>query len=118
MYDTKTITVRGYDRYEIDEQKDITITDSVENFRTIARGITQAFNSEPKNTYTNPVGYDDMFSLDDATQVTVIKSIWRSRHTAPVIIEFTDQDGESTWNFNVEQPEAKRMLDIINAFIK
>ena len=56
-----------------------------------------------------------MFSLDDATQVTVIKTVWRSGHTAPVIIEFTDQDGESTWNFNVEQPEAKRMINTINA---
>lgn len=115
MHDTKTITVRGYDRYEIDEQKDITITDSVENFRTIARGITQALNSEPKNTYTNPVGYDDMLDLDDTTQVTIIKTVWRSGHTASVMIEFADQDGESTWNFSVEQHEAKRMLDIINA---
>lgn len=115
MYDTKTITVRGYDRYEIDEQKDIAITDSVENFRTIAHGITQALNSEPKNTYTNPVGYDDMFSLDDTTQVTIIKTIWRSGHTASVMIEFADQDGESTWNFSVAQPEAKRLIDIINA---
>lgn len=115
MHDTKTITVRGYDRYEIDEQKDIAITDSVENFRTIAHGITQALNSEPKNTYTNPVGYDDMFSLDDTTQVTIIKTIWRSGHTASVMIEFTDQDGESTWNFSVELPEANRLIGIINA---
>lgn len=115
MYDTKTITVRGYDRYEIDEQKDITITDSVKNLRTIAHGITQALNSEPKNTYTNPVGHDDVFTLDDTTQVTIIKTVWRSVDNTSVMIEFTDQDGESTWNFSVEQPEAKRMIDIINA---
>ena len=48
MHDTKTITVRGYDRYEIDEQKDITITDSVENFRTIARGITKRLTASQK----------------------------------------------------------------------
>ena len=115
MYDTKTITVRGYDRYEIDEQKDITITDSVENLRTIARGITQALNSAPKNIYTNPIGHDDVFILDDATQVTVIKSIWKSLDDTFTMIEFTDYDGESTWNFSVEQYEAKRMIGIINA---
>lgn len=115
MHDTKTITVRGYDRYEIDKQKDITIADSVENFRTIARGITQALNSEPKNTYTNPVGHDDVLTLDDTTQVTVIKTVWRTVDNISTMIEFTDYDGESTWNFSVEQPEAKRMIDIINA---
>ena len=56
-----------------------------------------------------------MLDLDDTTQVTIIKTVWRSGHTASVMIEFADQDGESTWNFSVEQHEAKRLIDIINA---